>query len=37
MEQVDCFRYLGVVVHETGRMNEDINHRVREGSEQERE
>ena len=31
MEQVECFRYLGTDIHENGKLNEEIGHRVREG------
>ena len=31
MEQVECFRYLGTDLHESGRMDAEIGHRVREG------
>ena len=31
MEQIECFRYLGIDIHESGRMGKEIGHRVREG------
>lgn len=31
MEKVECFRYLSAGIHESGRMNEAIDHRVQEG------
>lgn len=31
-QQVDCFRYLGVDVHEGSRVNEEIGHSIREGN-----
>ena len=31
MKQVECYRYLGTDIHESGRMEEEIAHKVREG------